>query len=33
VPGGNGHAVMSFPQLWKDRVDRYLEAIGAAGQR
>jgi hypothetical protein len=29
-PGRNGHAVMSFPQLWRDHVDRYLEAIGAA---
>jgi hypothetical protein len=33
VPGGHGHAIMSFPQLWRDHVDRYREAIGAAGRR
>jgi hypothetical protein len=33
VPGGNGHSVMFFPQLWRDHVDRYLETIGAPAQR
>ncbi len=33
VPGGNGHSVMFFPQLWRDHVDRYLETVGAPSQR
>jgi dienelactone hydrolase len=32
VPGGNGHFVMLFPQLWRGYVDRYLETIGAPSQ-
>jgi dienelactone hydrolase len=30
VPSGNGHMVMSFPQLWRTDVDHYLERIGAS---
>ena len=29
VPGGNGHAVILFPRLWSDEVDRYLLALKA----
>jgi hypothetical protein len=27
VPGGNGHAVLSDPELWKGPVEAYLSSL------
>jgi dienelactone hydrolase len=33
VPGKNGHAVNAFPELWTDRLETFMRALGPAGQK
>jgi len=33
VPGGFGHAVIGYPDLWSDPIGKYLDSIAVAEQR